>query len=146
MAEKDYNQDINDRVKLYQSFPSSDKQRIDLYSNQSAADLEPPDFDIPDMSQSHSVYEKPTIETTKTLGGWVDNFASDWGEMIKGMGMILPTIHHSLFDKRDGIIPNLEHLPEIFNKTLPQESRPHSWLKDIPIVGDMDKFLSLIHI
>ena len=127
------------RKERYQSFPSTDKQRIELYKGQgqSQEDLELASLYAP---QTKSVYERPSIETTKSLGGWIENFASDWGEMIKGIGMILPTISHSLFDERDGIIPNIEHLPEIFNRTLPQESRPHSWLKDIPIIGDMDKF------
>ena len=140
MAQKDYNQDFNDRLKLYQSFPSTDRQRIDLYREHNTPDIgEPPSLDIPEV-QSKSIYERPSIETTKTLDGWIENFASDWGEMIKGLGMVLPTISHSLFDERDGIIWNMEHIPEIFNQTIPQESRPHSWLKDIPIIGDMDKF------
>lgn len=131
-----------ERLNKQAQAPSLPRQRIDLIKGQ-----EPPEpefvFDDPEPVTkfgNSSIYEMPQIETVKSLDGWMENFASDWNQLIKGISMIVPTIWDSLFDKRDGIIPNIEHIPEIFNRTLPQESRPHSWLKDVPLVGDMDKF------
>ena len=140
---------LQDRISLVGGFQTTDQKRIKRYQEKLAGPppgieqpTDAPPFGLPKgmmtpMPKNLSIYEKPGIETTKSLDGWMDNFASDWGQFIDGMKAVVPTI----LSASKEIWENREYLPLIFNKTLPQESMSENWLKKIAPFGDfVDSF------
>lgn len=101
---------------------------------------------IPHIGQPHPYgaqyhFPRPHKEgESKSPTDYMENLAADMWGVAKGIGLTLWEGGKSAFE----IARNIEHLPMIFNKTLPYEAQSHSWLTNSaatkPIFDWLDDF------